>query len=341
MNKISAVYLAFLIWVSIQPVLAQDTLYLNNGSVLIGKIKNMDLGTVSFDIKNAGVVTIELEKIKTFHIESKLIKVETMFKQSMVGYVHSHPDTGMVWMVTYTDSIALFLSTIVSAVPFDKSLWTGINTTVGGGYSYTRSSDVGRLNFDGKVNYTLQKLAASFTASFIVTQEKGRFIRDRENINLLGNYFYTNMWFNQLSINYQRNIQLGLVRRLQQGVLLGNRFFSNKHMQAKFLSGIAVNQEVNTEGNSSGALSEIPVALTYNFYRYEKPKFILSVSEVAYFGVNQNGRIRQDGDFKLTWKFWDDLSINMSIYHNYDSRPPSAGKSNLDYGVVFSVGYEF
>jgi hypothetical protein len=321
---------------------AQDTLYLNSGSVLAGKFKTADLGTVSFDIKDAGIVSIQLEKIKTIHVESKLLKVETMFKQTLIGYLHYHNNPGMVWFYSYTDTIPLFLTTVVSAVAFDKSFLNAINAYVGAGYSYTRSSDVGRLNLDARLNYTLQKIDANFVTSFIATQENSNtFVRDRENISLTGNYYYTNMWFNQASLNYQRNLQLGLIRRTQQGISIGNRFFTRTNMQAKFLVGYAINQETNTEGFNSGTLSEIPISLLYNFYRFDKPKFILSISEIGYVGINQSGRIRQDGDMKLTWKFWGDFSLTANIYHNYDSRPPVTGKPNLDYGLVFTAGYEF
>lgn len=322
--------------------IGQDTLYLNTGSVLVGKIKSLDLGVLTFDIKDAGIVSVQLEKINTLHAESKLLKVETMFRQKFVGYLHYHPTPGMVWFHSYSDTVPLYLSTVISITAFEQSLLHGINAYVGAGYTYTRSSDLGRINFDARLNYTQEKYDLNFNASFITTQEKNSdFFRDREIVTLTGNYFYTNTWFNQAALNYQRNLELGLIRRTQQSISAGTRFLARSNMQAKFLVGYAINQETNTEGSSTGVISEIPIALAYNFYRFNNPKFILSITEIAYLGVNQDGRVRQDGDMKLTWKFWGDFLISTNVYHNFDSKPPTVGRSNLDYGIVFSAGYEF
>jgi hypothetical protein len=340
MIKLIKIFLFILLGIYSHHMMAQDTIYLYSGSVLAGKLKKIDLGMLSFDIKDAAVVNIQLVKVRTMSIKSKPLKIETIQYKSLMGDFYYSPIDGFTRMVTHNDSMDIMITHIVSAIPFGESFRNSITAYIGGGYNYTKSSDVGRINLDGRFEYTKERYQYSFNSSFIMTQDGRDINRDNENVTLGAKYYLSPIWFSGLSLNYQRNLQLGLKARYQEGIVLGNRFFTTPLMQAKIFSGYVLNQEENTEGFKQDLLSEIPIGLLYNFYHYRMPRVLITVSEVTYFGINQNGRIRQDGDLDFTWKFWGDLSLSLSLYHNYDSAPPSAGNPNLDYGIIFSAGYE-
>jgi hypothetical protein len=320
---------------------AQDTLYFWNNTRLVGKFRNIDVGTVKFKITDIAEVTFQLDKVKTMHITSKALRVETIFRKSFVGYVIPSPTDGAIRILTTTDTTDIFMSTVLKASAFGNAFWSSLSGYVSSGYSYTRSSDVGRFNLDGRVLYTNKKIETGLQGSTIMTQEEGTFTRDKEDLTLQCSYFYNPSWYTQLLLNYQRNLELGLTRRYQEGGGIGNRILATKSMQAKLLTGYLINQEVGTGEGRSGILSEIPIILTYNFYHFAKPKINISTYQAIFFGVNQNGRIRQDGKLTVIWKFFSDFSYNVSFYHNYDSQPPSSSSAALDYGIVFSLAYNF
>jgi hypothetical protein len=319
----------------------QDTLFLNNHSVLVGKLKKIDLATITFKANDITTFTIELDKLKTLHVSSKLLRIETIFKTVHIGHLLSGKERGTARVASFLDTIDISLASIVSLNTIGNNFWDATSGHIGAGYSYTRSSDIGRFNFDGNIKYAKKSIETSLTGSAIMTQEKGAFTRDREDLMLQGSYYYSPAWYNQLFVNYQRNLELNLIRRLQQGAAFGNRFLMRSNMQANLVTGVVINQELSTEGVSSGTLTEIPVGVSYNFYKYSKPKFILSFVQVVYFGVDQQGRIRQDGKTKLTWKPFTDFSLSADVYNNYDSNPPGGTGPSLDYGVVFNIGYDF
>jgi hypothetical protein len=312
-----------------------------NGTVLVGKLRSIDLAIVRFKPADISEVTFQLDKVKTMHVQSKLLRVETMFRETYIGYLRPSPVEGMVKMVTFYDTTDLALSTTIHIGTFGNTFWKSTFAYFGAGYSYTKSSDIGRLNFDGKISYVKEHIEAKINASTIMTQEDDVFIRDRENVISQVSYFYDAVWFNQVGLNYQRNLELGLVKRVQQAVGVGARFLAKPNMQAKCAVGYVLNQETGTDGRESGVLSEIPVAITYNFYRFEKPKISVGISQGVFFGVNQSGRIRQDGELSVAWKIITDFSLSMNLYHNYDSRSPTTKTAALDYGIVFTLGYEF
>lgn len=334
-------WFAVLLVILAKIALAQDTLYMVTGTKLVGKLRSIDLASVRFKPTDISEVTFQLDKVKTMHVESKLLRVETVFRQTFIGYLRASEIDGMVKMVTFYDTTDLFLSNTLHIGTFGNTFWQSTSAYLGAGYSYTKSSDIGRLNFDSRLGYAKEHIEANLTTSFIMTQENNEFLRDRENVSLVGGYFYNTVWFNQAILNYQRNLELGLISRYQEGLGFGSRFLTLKNMQAKCIVGYVLNQEKGTDGSESGVLSEVPIALVYNFYRFQKPKITIGATQAIYFGVNQSGRIRQDGDFKIAWKIITDFSFNLSLYHSYDSRSPSTSQKALDYGVVFSLGYEF
>jgi hypothetical protein len=319
---------------------AQDTLYLNNKSVLVGKFKGMALGRIRFKINDASEVSVEIEKVKTLYVVTYVLEIETLQGKNFIGYFDVS-DSGRVHIVNIIDTIDMAFKDITEVTTFSHDFFDALTASIGAGYSYTRSSEVGRFNFDGKANYTNQHFRFALSSSFIVTQDSTSFIRDREQVQLTASYYYTPRFFNAALLNYQRNLQLGLLVRTQQGLVVGGRVLARPKMQLSNIIGMVINQETNTSGTSSGLLYEIPVALTYDFYSNRMPDVRFSIQETVFFGVGQSGRIRQDGESAVAWDFFGDFTLKTTIYHNYDSKPPLSTGSNLDYGFVFGLSYSF
>ncbi|MGN6510570.1 MAG: DUF481 domain-containing protein, partial [Chitinophaga sp.] len=141
--------------------------------------------------------------------------------------------------------------------------------------------------------------------------------------------------------SYQRNISLGISRRFQEGLAIGNKFLLRPHMRAHAVTGVVLNQERSIDGDDSKVLAEIPVLLQYDLFLFSDPKISLSSSQSVFFGVTQAGRIRQDGETKLSWEIFKDFTVDLIFYNNFDNQPPAADSRKFDYSIVFGIGYEF
>jgi len=212
---------------------------------------------------------------------------------------------------------------------------------VGLGYSYTRSSGFGRLNFDGALNYVSQKKEISLSASGIYTMTDTSFSRDNENVSLLTNNYFSPTSFTTLLANYQRNLELGLQRRYQEGFGAGNKFITSKNIYAWARGGLVLNQEKSLEGNFSGTLAELFGQVQFNFFRFTKPEINFDLKESFYYSLSENGRFRNDGEANLKWEIIEDLDLSLNFYSNYDSRPPGGKGNNFDFGITFGVNYSF
>jgi hypothetical protein len=213
--------------------------------------------------------------------------------------------------------------------------------SIGIGYSYTRSSNLGRFNADAALRYESSKSELSTTLSGIYTITDSVFSRDREDVQIKYNYYLSTSWFATTFLAYQRNLELGLARRFQEGLGMGNKFITSKSVYAWARVGVVANQEKNTEGIQTGTLWEIFGQLQFNFFRFTKPEISLSMAQTFFYSLSQSGRFRNDGSTSLNWEIIDDLKLSLEFYNNLDSKPPGAEGKKVDYGVVFGISFSF
>lgn len=319
----------------------KDTLFFENGSIVIGELKNIKLGIVTFDPDDANNITVELRKLKTMVCRSKIFRVETVDDRLFFGTILPHPEQNMIYVQSGTASTPVLLDDIAILYAFEQTMWQRFSVSVGIGYSYTRSSGFGRLNFDGAVTYTSRKEELSLDLSGIYTIYDSVSSRDKEEVNTKYNYYFVRNWFATGFLTYQRNLELGLQRRYQEGVGVGNKFIKSRSIYAWGRGGTVINQERSTEGVNSGVLSELFGQLEVNFFRFAKPKLNVMVAQSFFYSLSEKGRFRNDGSLNVKWEVFNDFDLSLEVYHNYDSKPPVAGKSNFDFGVVYGITYSF
>ena len=187
---------------------------------------------------------------------------------------------------------------------------------------------------------TLKKELITLDVSAIYTITDTSFSRDNENFYIKNNYYFTPTWFATVFLNYQRNLELGLQRRYQEGLGIGNKFVTTQYIYAWARTGFVFNQEKSTEKVTTGTLSEFYGQLEFNFFRFTKPKIDLLMSQSFYYSLSQD-RFRNDGSTNVNWEIIKNFKLSLEFYNNYDSKPPVEGNSKLDYGILFGVSYYF
>lgn len=333
--------LIILILISIS-VFAQDrkdTIFFNNGTMVIGKLKKIRMGVVTFDPDDANDITVQLRKVRGLSAIREIYRVETIDRQVLYGIISPDTVPQFVKIGFGANEEIYHVEEIAGLYPFSNDFKQNFSGSIGLGYNYTRSSSFGRVNFDAAVNYVSKRHEASFTLSGIYSQTDSGFTRDREDLNIRDNYYFSSTSFITPFYVYQRNLEVGIDSRHQLGFGAGNKFITNKKMFAWARGGFVVNQEKSTEGTYSGLLTEAFAQTQFNLFKFTKPEVKLNFTQTVYLGLTDAGRVRTDGQIDLSWEIITDFKLSLQFYNNYDSRPPSAGVSNVDYGIVFGLKY--
>ena len=141
-------------------------------------------------------------------------------------------------------------------------------------------------------------------------------------------------------LKYQRNLELGLSRRWQEALGIAREFFISNRQLAITTTGVAVNQEMNTDEFEHGSVEAL-IAVKYDFYSFIRPSLTFSLAESGFISLTETGRVRLDGEVNIEYELVTDFFVTGQFYHNYDSRSPATGQPNVDYGFVAGLRFKF
>lgn len=319
----------------------KDTLILRSNQILVGELLSINLGVIEFDESELSVIKVKYHKVKHLSATSSIYKVETSDKKITFGNIRSTTNYGEIIIDNSLEKISYPLSYVVKLTKIEESFARKLSGTVSAGLSYTKSSGVGRWNYDNKLYYNSNRLSSALLISMILTRQNGMAFREREGMFFSNSFFFKNLWFSSLLFQYQRNLELGLNRRFQQGIGIGKKIILKENLIGTFGPGLAVNQEQDIEGISRGNLYELPLLLRLNFFNFSSPNLSATLSQNAFISLTQKGRFRQDGELRLSYEIVSDFNINWQFYFNFDNQSSAGVGNRYDYGTVIGLGYKF
>ncbi|HZZ75373.1 MAG TPA: DUF481 domain-containing protein, partial [Puia sp.] len=249
------------------------------------------------------------------------------------GWVNIQLDDGTM--------IPILITRIYQLTSLDTDFLKRINGNISAGLSFTKSSQIGQINFSASVQFATKLFNYQLSVSTIGSIDSGKYSRDNENAILINAYELNANWFISGAAQYQRNLELSISRRYLFMLGIGNKLIIKNNMRLLATTGITFSQEKSIEGVSSGLLFEIPIMFQFNFYQFQHPDVQISSTQTIYFALGQNGRIRYDGATNFSWQLIRYFYLNLSPYTNFDSQPPAGSSSNFDYGIVFGLSYKF
>ena len=319
----------------------RDSIVMYNGETLIGAIQSSSLGSITIDDIDLKMLNIKLYKIKSLIIHDRF-KIETIDKKIYYGTLRTSDRDG--WVDIHLDDgqiLPIHIVKIYLLTSLDTDILKRLNGNVSAGLSFTKSSQIGQLNFSANVQFSTKLFNYQLSISAIGSIDSGKYSRDNENIFLVNSYDLTPAWFISGAAQYQRNLELSISRRYLFMLGIGNKLIIKKNMRLLATTGMTFSQEKSIEGVSSGLLFELPVMFQFNYYQFRHPDIQISSTQTVYFGIGQNGRVRYDGSTTFSWQLIRYFYLNLSPYSNFDSQPPAGSGSNFDYGIVFGLSYKF
>jgi len=314
-----------------------DTLVMNNGQHLIGKFKTWERGKICFDVTDAGKLYINYDQVHSFTGRQKKFRVETASRQIAYGMI-SAKDSGCI-AITDTAERLLRMKDVVSVLPYKTSLLQPYDAYVAAGYNYSRSNQVGTINFDAGIQYITTHYTINGTATSALTHNANGLFRNRDNLLLHIFKMVNPHWQFGARMLYQRNRQQQLeARYLLGGGMMYNAAFRNNY-QLYLFSGMVVAHEKGTDATTQTRI-EIPLLASLQLYRFHEPEMSLTTMQTVYLGGSGFNRLRHDGELRLSWEITDQFSLTSYVYDNYDSRPLAYLGKNLDFGWMFGIRFE-
>ncbi len=321
----------------------KDTLFLNNGELLIGELKEVIRGKATFKSDALSIVTVKAYKIRTMHTTIGTLRIETTDQRRLYGKLVPSASKDSIYVADELMRTELALKDINYVVAFQPNFLSQLDGTVSAGFSFSRSSSIGQFNLNGDVKHTTRWLQSELTVSELGSIDSSHFSLDQSKEQLSSyHYIKSSAWFADVGISHQRNVELSLAARYQGMVGPGYKFLAEQTINAFVLSGVAVSSEQSLGGQSpNGRQIEIPVVVKLDYFKYKQPNMQITMTNAAYFSLTKKGRFRYDGGISFSWELVSDFYLTTNLYGNYDNKPLDQGPAKVDYGLVLGITYKF
>jgi len=315
-----------------------DSLILKNGDVIIGELKTMDRGVVTFETDYSdNDFKIEWDGItRMYTITSYLIT--TSNGDRFNGTVESSSDTTL--RITFEDGSTeeVPFMDIVYLKSVDKGFWDKIDAFVDIGFDMTKANNLMTFSTRSGIEYMapVWSLGLTFNTNF-TTQD------DVDNVNrtdggLTFKYFLPKSFYIPVSVTYLRSSELNLKARWTSSAGAGYYIFRTNRLYWGVDAGGAFTVE-NYVPDSITDLQSFEGFFGTDLNLFDIGDFSLSTMARAFPSFTETGRWRFDFNLDTKYDLPLEFYIKLGFSVNYDSKPPSG--SDLDYVLYTGFGWEW
>lgn len=331
--------------VSVLAKRTDDVVVLVNGDQMTGEIKNLTQGVLSFKSEYMED-SVRLNWQRISRIESKDTYLITLTTGEVVtgSLVLTPPVSELATnfvIHALTGTISMRQDQVIRILPLEARFIKRINGSIDYGFSYNSGNTQYNSQLSGSANYRKEStyLAASGNVQFSGQKEGSRTSRYYGDLSYR-NYFRTKT-FGGAMVSFLRSEQQSLDLRTTVGGILGRSLLLTERTNISAYAGVAYTRErYNPDAGNEPQASNAEAIVGLDFYTFRFKTLDISNRFIVYPSMTQPGRVRMALDSNLKIEIFKDFYVGLSLYENFDSRPPVNALRN-DLGISSSVGWKF
>jgi hypothetical protein len=324
-----------------------DVMVMKNGDRMTCEVKGLDRGVlyVSFDYID-GTASVDWSKVA--FLESKqLFLVKTEDGSVYRGMLRT-PETGegrpvkIQVLDTSEKETVIDRSQIVEMIATSDKFFQRFSGEVSWGIIYSKGNQSTQYSLSSQTAYIRQRWSAQASFSSNLSASSGTNASTRNYLSLnVRRLLPWNNWFYSGLGNVLQSSEQGITLQSTLGIGLG-RYLKNTNRSSIALLGggawqnTSYNQSTVPVGNQNIAAAMI--AAEARMFKFSKTN--LDVTAVLLPALSDPGRVRFNMDAAYYIKLVSNLKWNVSLYGNWDNRPPT-GFSGSDYGTSSGLTWTF
>ena len=323
------------------PLSAQkvDTVVIRNGDRIVGEIKALDRGALTYKTDDVGILTIKWDKIDRI-VSPRYFEVEDQSGRRFYGNLQPSEADGRMVVAVSSFVDTLDIVRVIRIYPIGRSFLERVDGHLNLAASFQRANRLRDISVDFEAEHRTQVRLTKLQSNIYFQAQEGADATSRNSIALSQLRMLKDRWLLTAAGQLQQNEELGLALR---GLLAagGGRFLSQSNRsEVQVLSGLAYTNE-RFYGSSATSNLELLLSGQANYYRRDSPKTTLESTLTFYPSITDFGRVRTELDASISHEFIKDFNVGLTVFDNFDSRPPAASASKNDFGVTFLVGWMF
>lgn len=335
-----------------QGLAQNDTLYLNNGDLIVGDLKSMDKGVLTIDPSYADsdfkITWEDIAEMKAF--QRYLITLSD--GRRITGTFRSQGEGQLLIYNEDGTDIRVDQNEVVNIRSVDNGgFLSRLSANVDFGLSLTKANNQQQLNGNIRLAYLEDRWSADFYYNTLITTQDGVGDIQRNDGGLGYRYFLPKDWNLSVDVDFLSNTEQSLELRTTAMLGVGNYLKHTNSLYWNVFGGAAFtgesfspvfDPETNTNITAPDRSSmEAFFGSELNLYDIGDLNLytllIVYPTLVSAESV-ESGRLRTDFRFDAKYDdiFIDDFYVRAGFRLNYDNRPAEAGR-DVDY--IFTTGF--
>lgn len=343
-KRFSAAFLCFLALLAAPAALAAktDVVTLTNGDRLTGEVVQLQRGLLEFKTDTMGTLQIEWAQIANVR-SALLFEVENAAGERVFGRLSPAPEAGVLAVANADgETTTIRIADTVRVAQMDQagSFRSRLDGNISFGYSYSDSTQVGQLSLGAEITHRDQKRLWGLDLSLAESDAPETASSGTASIGIETRRFFGNRWFWAGLGLFEQNDSLGLDLRSLIGGGGGRYLIQTTNQELSALGGAVVTREEFADGSQTSG-TELLFGVDYDAFRFDSPELQLGARLLVFPSLSISGRVRTQTEISLRYEIIDDLYVELSVDHDYDSKPQSIGAQSSDYSATSSIGYKF
>jgi len=316
-----------------------DRIFLKNGDVITGNIKQLDRGKLRFKTLTMDTVFINWVDIES--IDSvKYLRIEQVDGTFNNGVIQKADLSAELVIEDHGQQVEVPILAVSTIQPIrvKQSFWRRLEGDFSAGIDFKTASEILLINLSSNLRFREEKYELSFSANWNETSHTETNNSSRADISGTYSKFLKNRWFWQGLAGLERNEELGLNKRILAGATAGRYLIQSPTLRIELNAGLVGNWEDREDGTSQSAEGLISSSL--EIFKHTLPVTRISANINIFPGITESGRMRVNTNISLRNEVVRSVFWDLTFFSNFDNRPPE-GSSEEDYGIVTSIGATF
>jgi len=316
-----------------------DVIVLKNGDRVTCEIKSVERGILKVSTDDMGTISIEWQKVAAVTSAAQF-EVEIATGDRFYGSLAA-AGADRVAVVSDIAQPVLDLPSIIRLAPLERSFWQRLYGNVGAGGSFTQSSGIAQGSFNFLLGARRPAFEWQTSLDTTVTIQEQEPPSNRYTGQVVYTRLLRNRWIVPGSLTVEQNKDLGFTLRTTGALGIGRTLVQSNRSLLRVVGGLDASREIPVDGETVTNIEAV-FTFDYEFFTYDFPKTDFTTQLTAFPSLSDLGRFRFNSNVQVTRDlFTSDFYVAVTLYDDYDSRPPTVDASTNDVGVTFSLGWKF
>lgn len=312
------------------------------GSLLVGEMKRLTRGKLSFETDATGTIEIDWAEVSQL-VTARRLRVERRDGTTLIGSLVPGAPPGQLALRSQGGTRTYSLPEVIGIEPIEIGFGARLDASVSMGYSYTRATGVEEFDLAADFEYETERRSRTLSLSSRRSESDGSDSSDRRTAEYRDLRIQPGSpWFSGWAAGYEDNSALNLDLRVQGTFLVGREYYPLVNQRLRPFAGLSIGRQRYADDDGE-TTTDLVLGGFVDWYRFTSPELDLSSALTIYPSLRHPGEGRASLDLALRWELIDELFWEISLYDDYDSEAADgdAQGSTNDYGVTTSLGWSW